>query len=101
MKKILTVDRSGIKFCFGFLLGLLIVGCAGVSFPYKWYYPEPASFDGVLLGDKPEHDLPLSVCQKDAQGNHGCVTMLKADFKALYTDYLDTKQRLISCEGKW
>ena len=86
------------NFSLGLLLGICLMGCAGVSFPYKWYYPEFDSYDGKLLAHLPADDLDGTVCAKDAQGNHGCAVMLKSDFKAMVIDYQDTKIKLIECE---
>lgn len=90
--------KLNLNFLVGLTLGVLLVGCAGVSFPYKWYYPELTSYQGTLLGTKPAEDLDASICAKDDQGEHGCVVMIKKEFKAMTLDYLDTKQKLIDCE---
>ena len=90
--------KSKVSFAWGCIAGIALMGCAGVAFPYRWYYPELVSYDGKLLASKPENDLQASVCAKDAQGEHGCVVMLKKDFKALVLDYMDTKDQLIECQ---
>lgn len=91
----------GLKaFSVGLILGVILVGCVSVSFPYRWYYPEMKSYEGTLLGDKPSNDLDASQCSKNGQGSFGCVVMLKPDFKALYNDYLETKEKLIRLERR-
>lgn len=93
-----TVARTGSGFFGGLAFGFLLIGCVSASFSYKWYYLEPVSFDGKLLGSSPDKDLDLSVCKNDAQGNHTCVVMLKSEFQSLYLDYLDIQNKLKSCE---
>lgn len=81
-----------------FCLGLFLSGCVSATFTYNWYYPEFLSYEGKLLGKKPSDDLDGKICMRDARGNSGCVVMLKPEFMALYTDYLDIQNRLVRCE---
>ena len=85
-------------FGLGLLLGVLVTGCISATFNFKWYYPEFLSYEGKLLGKRPSEDLDSKICQRDQQGNSGCVVMLKAEFQALYLDYLDLQNKLIRCE---
>jgi hypothetical protein len=88
------------SFSIGLILGVVLVGCVSVSFPYRWYYPSLNSYEGTLLGDKPSNDLDASQCARNGNGGYGCIVMLKSEFKAMYNDYLETKQRLIDLERR-
>lgn len=92
------IDLSGKAFVFGTLFGLFLAGCVSANFAYRWYYLEPVSYDGKLLGPSPDKDIDLSVCKKDSKGAHSCVVMLKDEFKAVYLDYLDLQNRLAECQ---
>jgi len=87
-------------FILGLALGSFLIGCVSATFTYSWYYPEFVSYEGKLLGQKPSDDLDAKICQKDVSGNHGCVVMLKPEFKALTLDYMDCQDHLRQCEGK-
>ena len=86
------------QFLLGILSGFLFTGCVSATFAYKWFYPEFLSYQGKLLAHLPADDLDGKVCEKDAQGNHTCIVMLKPEFMAMYTDYLDLQNKLIACE---
>lgn len=86
------------SFILGAVSCLILIGCISAQFNYNWFYPELLSYDGKLLGKRPSEDLDAKICAKDVNGNHGCVVMLKHEFQDLYSDYLDTKNRLIRCE---
>ena len=88
--------RGENRFLYGFFAGLLLVLGCGAGFPYKWFYIDLDS--KTLVGEKPSDDLPISICNKDLQGEKTCVALKKETFKALYLDYLDTKNKLIKCE---
>jgi hypothetical protein len=87
------------QFLLGLFAGFLFTGCVSATFAYKFYYPEFLSYEGKLLGKKPADDLDGKICERDIQGNSGCVVMLKSEFQALYTDYLDLQNKLIRCEN--
>lgn len=77
----------------GIIIGFLLAGCAAASFSYKYYGMQIASYDGKLLGVKPEDDKDFTIC-KDNQ----CVVMLTNDFFALKQDYMDLQNKLIACQ---
>ncbi len=99
MKKTTVVALNGGRFYLGVLMGALLVGCAGAAFPFKFYYLDLNTFDGILTADKPADDLNVSVCKLDQAGDHTCVVMIKSEFQALYLDYLDVKNKLNTCES--
>ena len=100
MKKMTKDAQNGGKLYLGIFLGFIFAGCAGAAFPYKFYYLDLKTFDGTLIADKEEHDMPVTVCKLDPAGDHTCVVMMKADFQSLYLDYLDVKDKLVACEAK-
>lgn len=83
-----------------FLLGLALAGCAG--FGYRYYGLDGIDYDnGRLLGDKPEHDRPLSDCKPTAENPHPCTVMFYKGidgFLAMKTEMQDCKNRLKTCE---
>ena len=85
------------SFALGIVLGSLLVGCA--SFNYRYYGLEAASYEGKLLGPKPENDLPFSTCKPDETTAGKCVVMVSDEFFRMKQDYNETKQRLIECQG--
>ncbi len=85
-------------FSIGLLLGVFLAGCVSATFTYKWYYPEFVSYEGKLLGTKTNDVLDGKICEKDINGNHTCIVMLKPEFKALVTDYMDVQDQLIACQ---
>jgi len=94
----MKIVQNGKSFAVGFLFAITLIGCAGVTFPYKWFYPDLKSYEGILIGDRPSNDLDASECIKGSSGEHGCVVMLKPEFKAMYNEYLDMKQKIITLE---
>lgn len=86
-------------FILGLLAGILFFGCAGVTFPYKYYKPELTSWEGTLFGAKPSDDLDGSVCAPDSQTDGKCVVMLRDEFFKMKLEFEDLEQRLISCES--
>lgn len=83
------------QFGIGLFLGMLLMGCASVSFPYAWYYPNFKSYEGTILAHDPSNDLDGTVCGIDPKtGEHGCVVMIKAPFKAMVLDYESCKTKV-------
>lgn len=83
------------NFSLGLFLGIILVGCASATFPYKFYYPEST---GDLRGDSPSEDLPGSTCDKNQDGTHSCVVFKKDVAQAMIIDYLDLQDKLIQCQ---
>jgi hypothetical protein len=79
------------------VLGLL--GCAS-TFPYRYYGLDARSYEGTLLGDKPKHDLPFSVCAPDAADKGKCAVILRTELEKLMRDYAEMRERLKACEEK-
>lgn len=78
---------------------LLVTACgAGASFNYRYYILKPSSYDGRLVGDKPEHDLNLAVCAPESGKQAKCLVMLKDAFLQLKSDYLQLQQQLKECQ---
>jgi hypothetical protein len=88
------------SFLAGLALGILLMGCAGASFPTKYYVLDAVDYnkDGRLLGPSEIEDLSFDRCQPSVSNLHPCVVVFTSDFLALKQDYLDTKNKLISCE---
>ncbi len=86
------------QFTIGLILGALLVGCA--SFNYRYYGLEAVSYEGKLLGPKPENDIPFSQCKPDDVVKGKCVVMLVDDFFSMKKDYEDTKAQLRACQGR-
>lgn len=83
----------------GFVIGFLVVSCAGLSFGYKFYGLQVAHYDdGTLLGPKAADNLPFTVCEPTAADKAPCIVMLSAEFNRLKADYMDTKQKLNECQ---
>lgn len=86
-------------FGLGMIFGLSLMGCAGLTF--KYYGLSGVIYDhGMLLGPKPQDDLPFSKCAPSASSKNPCVVMFATDFFALKQDYEDTQQKLKDCEKK-
>lgn len=84
----------------GLSLGFLIAGCAGATFAYKYYGIDGVRYDqGKLLGPKPENDIPFDRCQPTSQVKTPCIVMFTGEFLKLKQDYMDTQNKLQSCEA--
>lgn len=80
------------------ILILAFVSCAS-AFPYKWYGLSLPSYDqGSLLGEEEEDDLPMSVCEPDAEGVGQCSVMLIHEFEKLRLEYDQLKEDLQACQ---
>jgi hypothetical protein len=91
------VGQLGTNFAFGLLLGALLVGCAGFS--YRYYGLDVPSYEGKLLGPKPELDKPFSVCKPDDVMKGKCVVMIQDEFFRMKQDYEETKRMLKDCQA--
>jgi hypothetical protein len=86
-------------FILGLILGLLIVGCAGAVFPYRFYGLQDVDYSkGKLLGDKPENDLLFIACEPSEKSKNPCVVMKAEEFFTLKKDHLDLQEKLIDCQ---
>lgn len=90
----------GLKSFFaGFLACLtLICGCAA-TYPYKYYGLAAASYQGRLLGDKPENDLDLLICTPTPQDAAPCIVMRSPDYLRLKADYKTLIEALNRCQS--
>lgn len=86
------------SFALGILFGILLAGCAGMSFKY-YGLSEVVYEHGQLLGPKPKDDLPFSACAPNAASKNPCVVMFSKEFFALKQDYEDTQNKLKECES--
>jgi hypothetical protein len=90
----------GKQFYIGLVCGFILVGCAGVSFPYKYYDPQFINYDGSLLGATPKDDLPGSSCAPTANNPHPCVVMFTQTFFSMKLEFEDMQNRLNSTPPK-
>lgn len=89
--------KSANTFLCGFVFCLLMVGCAGFS--YRFYGLELFDYThGTLLGPSAKDDLPFSRCAPDKSSAHKCVIMFTPDFYSFKKDYIDTQNKLKTCE---
>lgn len=87
-------------FLVGILAGVMISGCAGLAWNYKWYGLDAVSYDGTLLGPSAQEDLSLKVCDptQEPKKRGKCVVMLKAEFERLQMDWEVQKKQLEECQ---
>lgn len=77
------------------LLVFCLVSCA--SFAFKYY---ALDYDtAMLIGDKPENDLPLAACKGDDQKKRKCVLMFTDEFTKMVNHQIDVEKRLEACEN--
>lgn len=82
-----------------FLGAILVTACgAAASYPYRYYVLQANSYQGKLLGNKPENDLALSVCAPEPGKQGKCMVMLKDAYLQLKADYLDLQAKLAACQ---
>lgn len=77
-------------------------------FPYRHYGLQAESYEGVLLADKAENDLPLARCTPIINGEsdpgaepmveYQCVVILKDEFFKLRADHLKLQSELQACQ---
>ncbi len=83
------------------MLGVLLVGCAGAVFPYKYYTLAAENFKGSLLGPEPKDDLDLAKECTPTQVDSGpCMVMKTDSFSKMKLEYKDMQQRLKVCESR-
>jgi hypothetical protein len=80
----------------GMGLGLVLMACA--SFSYKYYALDYQH--AMLLGKTPADDLPLSVCQGDAQSATKCMVLTIDEFYRVKSDLEKCQSDLISCQKR-
>lgn len=87
------------SFISGYLICMLMVGCAGVSFRY--YGLKDASYTyGTLLGPKDTDDLAFSKCAPTQDLKNPCVVMFASEFFELKRDYERLKLKVATlCAG--
>ncbi len=86
------------RFVLGFASCLLLVGCTGASFPYRYYALDADSYAGSLRGPEPKDDVALSQCAPTEANKAPCIVMQTDKFLSAKKDYLDMQNRLIECE---
>jgi len=74
-----------------FVLGIGLASCGGsaAQFPFRYYNLQANKYDGSLVGDKPENDLPLRKCEPNAQDRAPCQVLLSSELKRLKISYLN------------
>lgn len=80
------------------LVGVLLFGCAGASFPYRYYGLDAQSYDGWLRGEKPEDDLKLGECMPNDSDKSPCVVFKTDAMLRMKQEYQDMELRLRKCE---
>lgn len=91
------VGLLGTNFALGLILGITLVGCSAWS--YRYYGLDLPSYEGKLLGPKPEQDKPFSVCKPDDVMKGKCVVMIQDEFFRMKQDYEETKKMLKQCQS--
>lgn len=86
-------------FVAGMFFALLLVGCAGFKWPYKYYGLDAADYQGKILGPTPKEDQSFENCRPTAANRSPCVILYADAFFALKQDYIDTKNQLQNCEA--
>ena len=80
---------------------LLSFAACGSTFSYKWYGLSLPHYDhGSLLDEKPEGDLPISVCEPDEVGAGKCVVILTDEFERMKADLEVLKVQLEDCQKR-
>lgn len=82
----------------GFGACLLLVGCAGASYPYKYYGLAAASFQGSLVGPEPKDDVDLKKCEPTSANARPCIVIFTDVFLRAKEDYLNQQNRIIDLE---
>jgi hypothetical protein len=84
----------------GLVLGLTVAACSGMpKFPYRHYSLDAASYAGSLLGPKPSDDRHLAECIPTEADKSPCQVFFSSDLKALRTEYVKMKLRIIELES--
>ena len=80
----------------GIILGFLMMACT--AWNYHEYTISAESYEGKLLGPKPENDIPFSDCKPTAADLAPCIAIKTAEFLRLKQDYIDTQNALKACQ---
>lgn len=87
-------------FLLGLASGMILLGCAGASFNYKYYALDAASYKGFLRGPDPKDDLDLEKECAPTPANVAPCTVFKTDVALrLKLEYKDLQNKLKSCEA--
>jgi hypothetical protein len=82
---------------FWLILGVLVTGCAGLT--YKNYGMSGVDYSkGMLLGADAKDDLPFSKCAPGPQVKFPCTIMFAADFYAMKRELLELRTALQTCQ---
>lgn len=84
------------SFTLGFVSCVLLVACAGATFPYR-HYPYDIK-NHMLVGDKPENDLKDDVCWPNSNSKQPCTVMLTDAFFKMKGNYLKCQNDLAACQ---
>lgn len=85
-------------FLAGMAFALLLMGCAG--FGYRFYAIEVPSYEGTLVADKTENDLPFKACEPNVSSKRPCVVMLTPEFFKLKEEVTQLRQALKDCQAE-
>lgn len=88
---------NGKSFLAGFMACLLIV-LAGCAWGYRSYYLRMATYDGKLIADRVENDLPLTFCTPTQVDKNPCVVMFREEFYKLKRTYERMRIELNDCQ---
>lgn len=78
------------------LLTACLLSCASFAFNYRYYELDVAN--GMLIGDKPEHDEPIAVCSPIPNDKFPCFVVKGTEWFKIKRDYEELSQRLKACE---
>jgi hypothetical protein len=68
----------------GFVAGVLLVGCAGLTYQYYGLdLPDGCYKQGKLLAHDPKDDRPFSDCAPDENNKMKCIHMVTSEFQRL------------------
>lgn len=85
-------------FILGFMCCALLFGCA--SFAYTTYGLDGVNYsNGKLLAAKPEGDKAFMECAPTAAIKHPCVVLFATEWFRLKQDFIDTQNKLKTCEA--
>lgn len=83
-----------LNFTLGLLLGVALMACAG--FQYRYYTLDLSS--QKLLGQSEGDDLPITICNPQADVKAPCVVMKEDEFFKMRRDFNQMFERLKACE---
>lgn len=82
-------------------ISLLLSGCAGAVFPYKYYGLNAENYSGALYGPTVREDLNLMTCAPDDVSRGKCIVILKDEFYRLKNDFLTMRFQLKELQKQW